>query len=625
MRRVRELAEAKWRIVALFLIDVACLTLSYFLILSRYGLYSLIFNRVNRSIVILAILVSVLVFRLALRVYAQVWRYANSGVYLNMVIADVLGGIVFYGVDRLFLHTFLPFVTSVAAIATGLLATLTTRFAYSFMHQMRGKRRARHGAGSEGSEPSIRVGIVGAGKLGVLLVNELRMNPASKYKPVYFFDNDPLKIGRTIEGLKVLGSDKEVVKRIHDLGVDQLIITLPNLSQKSRKQVFDSYMKTGLKVMVYDFPVERLGTEDEKPQVRDIEISDLLFREPVMLSDGEALDHYHGKTVLVTGAGGSIGSEICRQLALMNVGRLVMLDIYENGVYDVQQELHRRYPDLQVDVVIASMCDKARVEQVFARFRPAGVFHAAAHKHVPLMEDNCAEAVANNVFGTLNVVEAAEKAKVSRFVLISTDKAVNPTNIMGATKRVCEMIVQSRQSPDTDFVAVRFGNVLGSNGSVVPLFQRQIREGGPITVTHKEITRFFMTIPEAVQLVLRTGRRAERSEIYVLDMGEPVRIYDLALKMISLSGLEPGKDIEIKEVGLREGEKLYEELLIKPEECRKTEDERIFIESTTPPSEELVADVLRRLKKALEDQLDDAQIKQVMSECLPSYQPDGLN
>ena len=483
MRRIGELIRAKWRMGALFSIDVICLTISYFFILSRYGVHSYVFNRVDRTNVVLAILVSVVVFRLAFRVYAQVWRYANSGVYLNMVLADALGGIVFYGADRFFLRTYLPFVTSVACIATGLLATLTARFAYSFIHQQRGKRRVRQGAMGAGKEPPVRVGIVGAGKLGVLLVSELRMNPASKYEPVFFFDNDPRKIGRTIEGLKVIGPDREIVKKIHDLQVDQLIITLPNLTQGSRKQVFDSYMKTGLKVMVYDFPVERLGAEGEKPQVRDIEISDLLFREPVKLSDGDALHHYEGKTVLVTGAGGSIGSEICRQLAMMNVGRLVMLDVYENGVYDVQQELFRRYPGISMDVVIASVCDKDRMAQVFDRFKPSAVFHAAAHKHVPLMENNCAEAIANNVFGTLAVVEAAEKAKVSRFVLISTDKAVNPTNMMGATKRVCEMIVQSRNAPDTDFVAVRFGNVLGSNGSVVPLFQQQIREGGPVTVT----------------------------------------------------------------------------------------------------------------------------------------------
>lgn len=622
MRKLKDYVKAKWRIAVLFLVDVACLALSYLLVLSRYGLYSFSFNRVVKVSVLLSILACVVVFRLIFRIYKHVWRYATSDVYLNMVIADFFGGLAFYGVDRLVLGTYLPIITSVAAIATGLIATLTARFVYNFIRHQETRNKTRQ-AQETGKLKPIKVGIVGAGQLGVLLVNELRMNPLSRYEPLFFFDNDRRKIGMTIEGLKVIGPDREVISRIHDLGVEELIITLPNLSLKRRQQVFDSYIKTGLKVRVYDYPVERLGDASDKPQIRDIDITDLLFREPVTFTDTQAWEYYENRNILVTGAGGSIGSEICRQLAQMKPRQLVLLDIYENGVFELNQELSRQHPELPIDIIIASVCDAPRLEQVFSKYQPDAVFHAAAHKHVPLMENNCAEAIYNNVFGTLQVVLAAEKAKVSRFVLISTDKAVNPTNIMGATKRICEMIVQSRTTKDTDFVAVRFGNVLGSNGSVVPLFQRQIRDGGPITITHRDINRFFMTIPEAAQLVLRTGRRAERSEIYVLDMGEPIKIYDLAVKMIALSGLVPDRDIQIKEVGLRPGEKLYEELLIKPEECKKTEDERIFIERNAPPEAEQVQKVLDRLSEALQAQLEDSEIRRVMQECVPTYQPNA--
>lgn len=620
MEILRRLKASKWRISLIFGIDIICLGLSYQVVLARHGLYSFAFSRNVRSSTVVAMVLCTVAFRLLFRIYHHVWRYATSNVYLSMVLADGFGGIAFYIVDRFILETYLPIVTSVAAIATGLVATLTARFVYSYLRGNLHEAKRQRALLSDPQKHPIRVGIVGAGQLGVLLLNELRMNPASKYQPAYFFDNDPRKIGMTIGGLSVLGPDSTIVSSIHDLPIDELIITLPNLSLQRRQEVFDAYIKTGLKVMVYDYPVERLGDASEKPLIRDIDITDLLFREPVTFSDPDAQVYYHGKVVLVTGAGGSIGSEICRQVTQMSPGHLILLDIYENGVFELNQELLRKYPTAKITIVIANVCESKRMDQVFVDYHPDIVFHAAAHKHVPLMESNCAEAIYNNVFGTLRVVEAAEKAGVSRFVLISTDKAVNPTNIMGATKRMCEMIVQSRQS-DTNFVAVRFGNVLGSNGSVVPIFQKQIKEGGPITITHRDINRYFMTIPEAAQLVLRTGRRAESSEIYVLDMGEPIRIYDMARKMISLSGLEPDVDIKIEEVGLRPGEKLYEELLIKPEECQKTEDKRIFIEHTAPPTSVEVQCKLNQLQEALDNETTDEQLRMVMAHCIPTYHP----
>ena len=372
--------------------------------------------------------------------------------------------------------------------------------------------------------------------------------------------------------------------------------------------------------MVYDYPVERLGQDKGKRMVRDINIEDLLFREPISLKDKDAQKYYQGKVILVTGAGGSIGSELSRQLAQFQPKQLVLLDVYENGVYDLGQELKRRYGEaLNLRIVIASVCDANRITEVFERFRPEVVLHAAAHKHVPLMEDNCAEAIHNNVFGTYYTAMAAEKYGTSRFVLVSTDKAVNPTNMMGATKRLCEMVVQSRVGSRTQFAAVRFGNVLGSAGSVVPLFRRQIEEGGPVTITDKRIIRYFMTIPEAAQLVLRTGTRAKESEVYVLDMGKPIKIVDLAAKLISLSGFVPDQDIKIKEIGLRPGEKLYEELLVRVEDCARTDDERIFIEQGSAPDRDTVDRTLRALRQALDMRADDELLKELMMRILPSY------
>lgn len=364
------------------------------------------------------------------------------------------------------------------------------------------------------------------------------------------------------------------------------------------------------------------GVKIMNGSIDNLNIEELLFRDAVKISDADIGDHYKNKTVLVTGGGGSIGSELCRQIALLHPRKLIIFDVYENNAYDIEQELLCTFGSaLDLEVVIGSVRDLSRLEAVFEKYRPQIVLHAAAHKHVPLMENAPGEAVKNNVFGTLNCVECAERFGVDKFVLISTDKAVNPTSVMGATKRMCEMILQSRKMSKTCFSAVRFGNVLGSNGSVIPLFRKQIENGGPVTVTDKRITRYFMTIPEASQLVLQCGAMANSGDLFVLDMGKPVRIYDLAVKMIELSGLRPEIDIEIKEIGLRPGEKLYEELLIKGENLDKTENSLIFIERDKPFSKEDIEEKLEMLRNAV-DSNDPSFAIEALKNTVPTYHPE---
>lgn len=611
--------RGKSRLFLLVAIDLIIMSVAYWAILYRVRFTDDPLATANLSIYYYALIGCVFFARLLFQVYRQMWRYASSDVFLRMVLSDVAGGLLYLLVDRTFFRYHLFFAHAVATISVGLLASLSARFVYQFLRKRPDLPFFYRFRKVKETAPKTNIAIVGAGELGVMLAKELLFNPNSRYFPVYFIDNDQRKIGTLIEGIKVIGPDSEVLKHIKDLSIQEIILTVPKMEPEVREQVINTYMSSGYKVLVYDYPTDRIDHE-EKRTIRDINIEDLLFREPITLSDPGTAEYYQGKTIMVTGAGGSIGSELTRQLAKMKPERLILLDIYENGVYDLGQELGRAYGDsLNFDTVIASVCNKEQMRRVFGQHRPQVVFHAAAHKHVPLMEANCAEAIYNNVFGTLNTVNAAEEFSAERFVLISTDKAVNPTNIMGATKRMCEMIVQSRRDSKTNYVAVRFGNVLGSNGSVVPLFKQQIENGGPVTITDKRIIRYFMTIPEAAQLVLKTGRRAERSEIYVLDMGKPIKIYDLATKLISLSGLVPDKDIMIEEIGLRPGEKLYEELLTSSEGCEQTEEDRIFIERSPAVSRTEVGAKLDRLYAALPVLTDGQEFRQLMREVVPTY------
>ena len=408
--------------------------------------------------------------------------------------------------------------------------------------------------------------VIGAGDAGNIIINEMRSSDKISLLPVCVLDDDPKKIGREINGVKIVGRIDEVEKYAKEYHVDQIVIAMPSVDRKTVRDIIVKCQKTKCKIRTLPGIYQMLTGAVSVSDVKDVDVADLLGREQVRVNLDEILGYIENRVVMITGGGGSIGSELCRQIATHNPKQLIIVDIYENNAYDIQQELVRQHPELNLEVRIASVRDKARVDSLFAEFKPEIVFHAAAHKHVPLMEDSPNEAIKNNVGGTYNVADAAGRFGADKFVLISTDKAVNPTNIMGASKRICEMIAQTMDKTyKTTYVAVRFGNVLGSNGSVIPLFTKQIAEGGPITLTHKDIVRYFMTIPEAVSLVLQAGAYAKGGEIFVLDMGEPVKIYDLAVNMIRLSGLEPFKDIDIKIVGLRPGEKLYEERLMAEE------------------------------------------------------------
>ena len=570
-------------------------------------------------------------------VYKQVWRFGNSGAYLRLILTDAAAGIAFILLQLIPWQVRISYAQAFTVVALNLLMTMAIRLAYQYTYE-RANRNSRKGqilrrvakvfAGLEieavdsGAASSrnnkIRIAIIGAGRIGAMLADELLKNPRSAYEPCCFVDVDKNKIGREICGLLVLSEKEAAQEKLDSYQIQEIVFALPEMSLERKKQLYERYQKMGYKLKVYDYPMKQ-ADGDERRQLREFDIEELLFRKPLQFTDEATAAFYRNKCVLISGGGGSIGSELCRQIAKMQPKQIIVLDVNENDTYDLQQSMRIAYGNsLDLRVEIASVCDTEALEQVFERYHPQVVLHAAAHKHVPLMEHNCCEAVKNNVFGTLNIVETAEKYQVQKFIMVSTDKAVNPTNVMGATKRMCEMIVQSRTSATTKFSATRFGNVLGSNGSVIPLFKRQIRNGGPVTLTDMRIIRYFMTIPEASQLVLQSGAMAKNGELYVLDMGKPIKILDLAENMIRLSGYEPYKDIDIVETGLRPGEKLYEELLIKNEELDKTDNKLIFIERDKPLDAGIIQEKLMILREALATKSDDA-VRNALKKVVPTY------
>ena len=586
--------------------------------------------------------VCLLITRLGTRIYGQIWRYAGPKEYIRLLVSDTIAALAFVMLRRIVLPHSITFVRSVSLFTVNLLADIMIRQLYQWVYQNRTSsswiERAALMAlrlftgvtfgNEEQVNTKVRIAIIGAGSVGVMLADELLQNPKASYQPVCFVDIDKEKVGREIYGIPILASGSGLHERLIAHSVQEVVFALPNISLERRAELYQSYESFGYKIKVYDYP-----TLDEtgKRHIHDFDVEDLLFRSTTQFLDEKTREWYHGKSVMITGGGGSIGSELARQIAKCGPSRLVLLDIYENGVYDIQQELKIRYgAELNLRIEIANICDRLKIEKIIRDNPPDIILHAAAHKHVPLMERNACEAVTNNVFGTLNVVEACEKYGVKRFIMISTDKAVNPTNVMGATKRMCEMIVQSRGKDTTacsktTFSATRFGNVLGSNGRGIPLFKRQIASGGPVTITDKRIVRYFMTIPEASQLVMTSGAMAENGELYVLDMGKPVKILDLALSMIRLSGLEPYRDIDIVETGLRPGEKLYEELLIKTEELDKTDNDMIFVERDKPLSRAEIDQKLDILRQALETQSNHA-VKEALMQVVPTYHtPEEVN
>lgn len=488
------------------------------------------------------------------------------------------------------------------------------RFSYRFCRYLKEAREQRFGCG----EPQKRVMIIGAGDAGRVIIKEILDSRHLTMKVCCVIDDDCNKEGRYINGVPIVGDRSVILKNVEKYKIDEIILAIPSASKEEKKEILEICKMSKCELKTLPGMYQLIDGELNIGKLRDVEITDLLGRDPIQVNLDEIMGYVEQKVVMVTGGGGSIGSELCRQIAMYNPKQLIIFDVYENNAYEIQQELKRHHPELNLVVLIGSVRNTHRMEMVFAKYRPDIVYHAAAHKHVPLMEDSPNEAIKNNVFGTYKTAKAASEYGVKRFVLISTDKAVNPTNIMGASKRLCEMIVQSFDKiSETEFVAVRFGNVLGSNGSVIPLFKKQIAEGGPVTVTHKDIIRYFMTIPEAVSLVLQAGAYARGGEIFVLEMGAPVRIDDMARNLIRLSGYTPDVDIKIEYTGLRPGEKLYEELLMAEEGMKETANKLIHIGKPIEMDEETFFDKLAELKEACYN--DDERIKEKVQKLVPTY------
>ena len=557
-------------------------------------------------------------FLWASKSYDSLWRYAETDEYISLIFMGGIAYVVYFLIQKILPIPKIPSVLSLCIYSMSLLLMMTARFIY---------RKYRMKVTSRNQGKKVRCAIIGAGNAGVALLNEMKNNVSNHYQPVCFFDDDPEKMGKFIHGIEVKGKIDMMPLLLRNTMVTEIIFAIPSANPTRRKEILEMCSTRHCHVKVLPDSFAAVQSENLTQNVRNVKIDDLLGRERVVFNNQEVFGFLQDKVIMVTGGGGSIGSELCRQIAKRGPKRLIVVDIYENNAYDLQQELKMEYGNkLDLKVEIASVRDREKVRELVGYYRPQIIFHAAAHKHVPLMEECPEEAVKNNVFGTYNVVHAADEFGVDKFVLISTDKAVNPTNVMGATKRFCEMILQSMKGRShTEYAAVRFGNVLGSNGSVIPLFRRQIEAGGPVTITDKRIIRYFMTIPEAAQLVLEAGAMAGSSEVFVLDMGQPVKILDLAENLIKLSGYVPYVDIDIVETGLRPGEKLYEELLMKSDGLMKTTSSKIFIERQQEISQEEMDEKLDILHKALQAGGRE-NIRLAMKQVVPTYRdPEEVN
>lgn len=596
----------------LLVLDVLIVVMAYF------GSFILVHDVFESMQLMLAnvgtIAVSAVVFVLSMYVfgtYRTMWVLSGTWDYIRLICACAAAsavGMVF----NLILRPELYFKLSLCAFVAASTMMVFLRICVRGIHHI-------YTAKATSTEEQKRLMIVGAGTSAAMLMKDISSNENLDYDVVCLIDDDPNKLHASINGVRVVGTRYDIIKAALKYEIDEIMIAMPSAGVGDRKEIIEICNNTDCIIKTLPSMDQMIADVGILNQIRNVKIEDLLAREPIKLDNSGISQYIENRVILVTGGGGSIGSELCRQIMKFNPKKLVVLDIYENNAYDLQMELNKKYPDNKPDVVITSVRDMARIDDIFRKYRPYIVFHAAAHKHVPLMEDSPGEAVKNNVFGTYNVAKCADKYGVKRFVMISTDKAVNPTNIMGATKRICEMIVQTaQQNSKTEFVCVRFGNVLGSNGSVIPLFKKQIEEGGPVTVTDKRITRFFMTIPEAAQLVIQAASYAKGGEIFVLDMGEPVKIYDLAKNLIRLSGFKPGVDIQVVECGLRPGEKLYEELLMSEEGLANTSHNKIFIGKPIDITKERLLQMLDNLKVAAESD-DNERIKDAIAEAVPTY------
>ena len=604
------------RILMLALIDMVIITLAGpFAIYVRYNFsfadpQCIIFMEHIFRYLPLNLAVTIAVFAL-FRLYQGIWKYASASDLVNIIFGCVAAtvlqtaGMLLLRLSIPRSYPFIYFVVLTAGISV-------FRFTYRIQGYIRQRQQGMKNTGKTNTM------IVGAGEAGYTLLKELQTSRFVEQNVCCLVDDDPGKQGKYLRGVQVEGTRKDICRLAEEHDIDEIMIAIPSASHSVVQEILDICSKTSCKLKVLPGLYQLVNGEVSVSKLRNVEIEDLLGREPVDTQVESIMGYVSGKVVLVTGGGGSIGSELCRQIARHEPKQLIIFDIYENNAYAIQQELKRNYPELDLVVLIGSVRNTHRINGVFEQYRPQIVYHAAAHKHVPLMEDSPNEAIKNNVMGTWKTAQAADKYGVSRFVLISTDKAVNPTNIMGASKRLCEMVIQMMNDwSKTEFVAVRFGNVLGSNGSVIPLFKKQIEEGGPVTVTHPDIIRYFMTIPEAVSLVLQAGAQAKGGEIFVLDMGKPVKILDLALNLIRLSGLKPYEDIDIKFTGLRPGEKLYEELLMSEEGLQSTENKLIHIGKPIEFDEDLFVHQLEELNEL--SKMDSPDIKKRVAEIVPTY------
>ena len=607
----------KYKIRALSLLFFDILLINASLILAYYLRLDDIFTNPNytnfvNEIPKLVLIVSVVKIGtfIAFKLYNSLWKYAGVYELSRIILASLVSNSFMMGYVFL-TRTPIPRSIFIITFFIDCFFISAIRFGYRlFRRYFRGDILLVNS--------TKRVMLIGAGDAGAALINEYNMHPELKSTPIAIIDDNQGKQNKKLSGVPILGTRDDIVRVAEDKLIDEIVITMPSASPKTINEIYTICSNTKCKVKILPSLSQLIDETVSVQKIRDVNIEDLLGRDAIKLDNNEIGGLIKNNVVMVTGGGGSIGSELCRQIATFSPNRLIILDNYENNAYDIQNELLTNYPHLKLNTIIANVREKGRLENIFRTYRPDIVFHAAAHKHVPLMEANPTEAIKNNVFGTLNVVECADKYKAKRFVMISTDKAVNPTNIMGATKRVAEMIIQAfAKQSKTEFVAVRFGNVLGSNGSVIPLFKRQIEQGGPVTVTHPEIIRYFMTIPEAVQLVLQAGAMADGGEIFVLDMGEPVKIYDLARNLIKLSGFEPDIDIKIEFSGLRPGEKLYEELLLAEEGVQATKNDKIFV---AQPLHSDMAILMREIECLKEVMIKNAdEVIDYMKVIVPNY------
>ena len=615
----------KYRAMILYIIDIMIINISYiisaFLLVNNH-IEKLQYVQLLYNTVVLSLFVYLVTFNI-LDVYRNITRFENGIDYIKYIGLSIFSGAIVILIKFLFkapLMGYKEIVFATILIAVAIVSyRVIIRFLLNEINPIEKERTERK-----------NLLIIGAGEAANEIIKTVKNTMKGYYNIVGLIDDNPNKMNYAISGIKILGNRDDIAEICKQYKVDVIFFSISNIDNKNKKEILNICQETGVKIRVLPSVADIIKNKSLLQNLRDVEIEDLLGREPITLANENIGELIKGKSILVTGGGGSIGSELCRQIAKFNPSRLIIFDIYENNLYNIEMELKQNHYDEKFEIVaiVGSVRDKKRLEQVFKKYNPYLVFHAAAHKHVPLMEVSPLEAIKNNVFGTYNVANYADKYSVKRFILISTDKAVNPTNIMGATKRMCEMIIQAfNKKSKTEFAAVRFGNVLGSNGSVLPLFKKQIANGGPVTVTHRDITRFFMTIPEAVSLVLQAMSYAKGGEIFVLDMGEPVKIYDLAVSLIKLSGLEPNVDIPIEITGLRPGEKLYEELLMSEEGLQTTAHNKIFIGKPSDITYEQLLIKLEKLKEIIQDEsISIGKIESTMKQVVPTYkEPEEVN